>query len=100
MTAVSRRRRAIPRARIPLADGAQLIRPPSRRIPERTKVLLAVRAGGRCEFDGCNNYLFEHPLTLQTGNFSQLAHIVAFSPRGPRSRAPLPPKLLNTESNL
>lgn len=58
----------------------------TREIPWPTKLLLAVRAGGRCEFDGCNEYLFEHHVTLGAGNFGQFAHIVAFSERGPRGR--------------
>jgi len=64
-------------------------RPPSpvrtvRTIPDIRRLILTVRAGGRCEFDGHNKYLFRHPLTLTEGNFSQAAHIVAFSERGPR----------------
>lgn len=55
-----------------------------RKIPEQTRLDLFVRAGGRCEFDGCNRFLLEHHLTLTRGNFGQLAHIVAFSTGGPR----------------
>lgn len=55
-----------------------------RDIKALTRVLLAVRAGGRCEFDGHNKYLFRHRLTLTEGNFAQAAHIVAFSTQGPR----------------
>jgi len=55
-----------------------------RDVPEKTRVLLAVRSGGRCEFAGCNKYTFEHPLTLRDGNYSECAHIVAFSEQGPR----------------
>jgi hypothetical protein len=57
----------------------------SRKIPHPVRVLLSVRAGGRCEFDGHNVYLFEHPLTLQAGFFGQAAHIIAFSQGGPRA---------------
>jgi len=48
------------------------------------RLLLYVRAGGRCQFDGCNRYLLEHHLTKADGNFAQMAHIWAFSRRGPR----------------
>ena len=48
------------------------------------RLLLYVRAGGRCEFDGCNTYLLEHHLTNADGNFAEMAHIWAFSPMGPR----------------
>jgi hypothetical protein len=58
-----------------------------RAIPALTKIHLFVRAGGRCEFDGCNKYLLEHSLTLTEGNFAQLAHIVALG-RAVRAGAP------------
>ncbi len=55
------------------------------RRPSRfTELALYVRAGGRCEFNGCNQLLIEHPLTLSLGNFAEKAHIVAFSKGGPR----------------
>lgn len=73
---------------------------PSRNIPERTKILLAVCAGGRCEFAGCNEYLFDHPLTLQAGNFSENAHIVAFSEIGPRGASGERPSDINDAGNL
>jgi hypothetical protein len=44
-----------------------------------------VAAGGRCEFAGCNDYLFEHHLTLRGGVFGQDAHIIAYSEGGPRA---------------
>jgi hypothetical protein len=47
--------------------------------------MLAVAAGGRCEFTGCNDYLFEHHLTLRGGVFGQNAHIIAYSEDGPRA---------------
>lgn len=72
----------------------------SRHIPEATKILLAVNSGGRCEFRGCNRYLFEHPLTLQGGNFSEHAHIVAFSELGPRGADGKRPDEINTPDNL
>lgn len=63
-----------------------------RNIPERTRILLAVAAGGRCEFPGCNTYLFNHPLTLTGGNYSERAHIYPFGETGPRAGdGPEPP---------
>jgi hypothetical protein len=59
----------------------------SRSIPEKTRLILAVAAGGRCEFAGCNDFLFEHHLTLRRGVFGQNAHIIAFSEDGPRASA-------------
>jgi hypothetical protein len=71
----------------------------TRRIKEPVRLLLCVRAGGRCEFDGCNAFLFEHHLTLATGNFAQLAHVVAFSVDGPRGGSPRPADI-NAIENL
>ncbi len=62
----------------------------SRQIKPLTQLLLFVRAGGRCQFDGCNEYLLEHPLTLTGGNFGQMAHVVAFKKDGPRGSDPRP----------
>ncbi len=61
-----------------------LVKPNAREVPARTRLFLFVRAGGRCEFDGCNRYLLEHHLTKTDGVFAQMAHIWAFSERGPR----------------
>jgi hypothetical protein len=72
----------------------------ARGIKEKTKILLAVAAGGRCEFAGCNEFLFEHPLTLRDGNFSEHAHIVAFSEDGPRGRDGARPIDINDVANL
>lgn len=65
-----------------------------------TELLLFVHAGGRCEFNGCNDYLLEHHLTLTPGNFAEKAHIVAFSPRGPRGNARLSASYINSLGNL
>ena len=45
-------------------------------IPEKIKRQLWVKAGGRCEFRGCNKYLFEDEVTRQPKNISNIAHIV------------------------
>ncbi len=71
-----------------------------RSIDPVTRVLLATAAGGRCEFGGCNEYLFEHPLTLKDGNFSEIAHVVAFSEDGPRGKQGARPKNINAIENL
>lgn len=47
-----------------------------------TKYLLCAKAAGRCQF--CNKYLFADSVTLEDNNDSNLAHIVASSPDGPR----------------
>lgn len=76
------------------------VRPVGRKLKESVSILLAVDAAGRCEFRGCNEYLFEHPLTLKAGNFSEQAHIVAFSPQGPRGESVPRPRDINALSNL
>lgn len=62
----------------------------ARRIPKATQITLWVRAGGRCEFDGCNQYLLEHAISGTSGNFAELAHVVAFKEAGPRGSADRP----------
>ena len=71
-----------------------------RTIPDKTRLLLYVRAGGRCEFDGCNEYLIEHHVTLNALNVGQVAHIVAFKIRGPRGDDPERPADINDPDNL
>lgn len=71
-----------------------------RHVPDLTRLLLFVKAGGRCEFDGCPHYLIEHPVTLTEGNFAQVAHIVAFRPDGPRGRVTRRPKNIHRLENL
>lgn len=83
-----------------LSGRTSPVRDVTRHIPWPRKLLLAVRAGGRCEFDGCPEYLFEHHVTLREGNFAQLAHIVAFSEVGPRAEAREQPADVHALDNL
>jgi SMODS-associated and fused to various effectors sensor domain len=69
-------------------------------IKDLNRLLLFVRAGGRCEFDGHNDYLLQHPVTLTPGNFAQMAHIVALKADGPRGKSPLRPAYINDVDNL
>jgi hypothetical protein len=78
----------------------QVFRVPTRKVAKPTQIQLYVRAGGRCEFAGCNAYLLEHHLTTTPGNFAQMAHIVAFSSGGPRAKESLSPAYVNDVSNL
>lgn len=72
----------------------------TRDIPHRVRLLLYVHAGGRCEFDGCNTYLFEDSLTLTEGNFGEAAHIVAFREQGARGTDANRPADINRLANL
>ena len=65
-----------------------------------TRVLLFTLAGGRCEFDNCNRYLLQHHVTHRGGIFSQMAHIVAFRPSGPRGESGLSSAERSDISNL
>lgn len=69
-------------------------------IPEKTSVKLWVKAGGRCQYDGCNQPLWRDDLTLADMNRAYIAHIVADSPEGPRGDAVLSPKLAAELDNL
>lgn len=61
---------------------AKSIKRPS--IPKSTQLKLWLMSGGRCEFPGCNVPLWQDRLTLRETNYSQISHIVAASPDGPR----------------
>lgn len=64
------------------------------------QVKLWVRAGGRCEFFGCNEYLLRDDLTLSEANYANIAHIVSWGPDGPRGDDPLPLTERNEIDNL
>src|SRR5206468_2276801 len=72
----------------------------ARRLHHLVQLILAVRAGARCEFDGCNKYLLEDSLTLTQGNFGEMAHIVAFREAGPRGTDGNRPRDINRVDNL
>jgi hypothetical protein len=53
-------------------------------IPDNVKLKLWSLSGGRCQFRGCNKPLYEEGLTLTSGNFADMAHIIGASNDGPR----------------
>jgi len=53
-------------------------------IPQNIILALWSRAGGRCQFNGCNKELWHNKLTFSKLNTSNIAHIVSYSPNGPR----------------
>lgn len=71
----------------------------TRKIDPFVRLYLFVRAGGRCQFDGCNKYLLAHHVTLTEGNFAQIAHVVAFREDGPRGKGHRPANI-NEIGNL
>lgn len=72
----------------------------SRHIADTTRFLLWGRSGGRCQFNGCNSPLWKNPVTQETVNVAQAAHIYAFSSSGSRGNEGVPNEELNTFSNL
>lgn len=48
------------------------------------RLLLAIKAGGRCEFEGCNKQLYVDEVTKMDVKNFQYAHIIADSENGPR----------------
>ncbi len=69
-------------------------------IPPEVRLKVWVRAGGRCEYLGCNDNLWRDELTLREMNKAYLAHIVADSPNGPRGDATLSEQLKADPSNI
>lgn len=69
-------------------------------IPNTVKMELWSKAGGRCEFLGCNKPLWRDGLTFEQINDSNVAHIIACSPDGPRGDEVLSKKLATDISNL
>lgn len=67
--------------------------------PVVASTLVACTAG-RCEFRGCNKFLYKHPLTGDRGNFAENAHIVAFREAGPRGRDGVRPADIDCIENL
>lgn len=72
----------------------------ARYIPEKTKIILWGLAAGRCQYEGCNEKLFEDPLTKAIFNQSYIAHIIADTPGGPRGDEILSAKLRKDLTNL
>jgi len=69
-------------------------------IPDKVKLRLWVAAGGRCQYPGCNKPLYRDDLTLAEMNCSNVAHIIADSPGGPRGDEILSAQLAADFSNL
>ena len=69
-------------------------------IPSAVKRDLWIAAAGRCEFPTCNKPLWYDRTGLSEGNYSEMAHIVAATPNGPRGDAVNSPQLVTDISNL
>lgn len=62
--------------------------------------ILCANAAGRCQFEGCNKPVFVDVLTLKQFNMSNVAHIVASDPNGPRGDAVRSHQLSDKLENL
>ena len=69
-------------------------------IGELNRIKVWTKAGGRCQFHGCNEVLWRDDLTMREINRSILAHIIADSPGGPRGDEVLSPLLAKDPSNI
>ena len=93
-----------------LRGGRQLVRPSrlyprlnayrGKRLRRRSSLAWWRLLLARCEFRGCNKYLYVHPLTRDPGNFPENAHIVAFREAGPRGRDGVRPSDIDSVENL
>lgn len=72
----------------------------TRHISLPVTAMLWGRAGGRCEFAGCNRPLWMSLVTRNEVNVAQKAHIRSFSPYGPRGRQGISKEQLNATENL
>jgi len=72
----------------------------SNSVKPETVAELLVKAGGRCSFNGCNDYLLTDSLTLHKYNASNVAHIVGKSVDGPRGTSSMTLKDRNKIGNL
>ena len=69
-------------------------------IPVTTRYILWGKAGGRCEYDGCNKPLYYDDLTKCEFNSAYIAHIIADKPDGPRGDKILSEKYKDDLINL
>lgn len=70
-------------------------------IPQKVQSALWAKAGGRCEYRGCNEYLVGDLIAgKRNGLYGFIAHIVADTPGGPRGDAVRSPLLAKSLDNL
>lgn len=74
----------------------------TRYITPKVECELWGRAAGRCQFNGCNRIVYKSPVTQESVNTSEKAHIYSFSENGPRGHEPFKENLqaLNDAGNL
>ncbi|QOJ00846.1 MAG: SAVED domain-containing protein [Phycisphaeraceae bacterium] len=72
----------------------------TRHIKDSVSNMLWGRAAGRCQFDGCNRLLSRSPVTQESVNIAERAHIWSFSDDGPRGNEGADDESLNDLGNL
>lgn len=72
----------------------------NREIPVKIERTLWGISAGRCEFEGCNCFLGINPVTMESGNFGEKAHIEAVSKGGARYREVMEVEELNSTDNI
>lgn len=65
-----------------MAENDKKVKRPA--ISKTIQQKLWINTAGFCGFEGCDQFLFTESLTLSESNYSDIAHIVAASPKGPR----------------
>ena len=71
------------------------------KIPQKVQSALWAKAGGRCEYRGCNEHLVGDLIAgKEDGLYGFIAHIVADAADGPRGDAVRSPKFAQSLSNL
>lgn len=69
-------------------------------LPRPVVSYIWMRGGGRCAFPGCNTPLWKDLLTSKKVNSGMIAHIVAWTPSGPRGDVALSARLAKDPDNL
>lgn len=69
-------------------------------IPDKIKMRLWLLAGGRCQYEGCNEPLWRDDLTFAQMNRAYIAHIIDVKPQTHRYNSELSPRLASDISNL
>lgn len=69
-------------------------------IPIKTQLQLWVVSAGKCQFPSCNEFVLQDKTTLSEGNYANIAHIISWTPTGPRGDTVLSSKLGKDISNL
>ena len=79
-----------------------MVKEVTRYITRETERVLWASTAGRCEFSGCNRILYQSPITKESVNISEKAHIYSISDDGPRGWGPFVANIgnLNNASNL